>query len=386
MDCKADRLKALPPYLFAAVDKKKEEALARGVDLIDLGVGDPDIPTPAPILDELVRTAHDAANHRYPSYSGLAPFKEAVARWYKRRFGVALDPKREVLSLIGSKEGIAHFPLSVLNPGDLALVPDPGYPVYHSGTIFAGATSYFMPLREENGFLPDLAAIPPDLVRRAKLMFLNYPNNPTGADAPLSFYESVTAFAKKHGIWIASDAAYSEMYFSDDAKPHSFLEAPGAKDVAVEFHSCSKSYSMTGWRVGFAVGNADLLEALGDFKKNCDSGIFQAVQYAAIKALDTEPGVAERNREYKIRRDLLVDALRRAGWPARPQPATFYLFTRTPWKCASAEAAARILAETGIVATPGLGFGAEGEGYVRFALTASTDRVREAARRLENLR
>lgn len=384
LDCKADRLKRLPPYLFAAVDKKKEEALARGVDLIDLGVGDPDLPTPQVVLDALAETAKDPANHRYPSYSGLGPFKEAVARWYDRRFGVRLDPGKEVLSLIGSKEGIAHFPLAVLNPGDLALVPDPGYPVYHSGTIFAGGESYFLPLREEKGFLPDLDAIPADVARRAKIFFLNYPNNPTGAVAPLAYYEQVVAFARKNDIWVASDAAYSEMYFQE--KPHSFLEVPGAKDLAVEFHSCSKSYSMTGWRVGFVVGNASMIEALGDFKKNCDSGIFQAVQYAAIAALDKEPGVAHRNAEYKIRRDLLVAALQKAGWPARPQPASFYLFTRYPWRCTSAEAAEKILAETGIVATPGLGFGACGEGYVRFACTAPTDRVREAARRLEGLR
>ena len=275
---RAERLKRLPPYLFQEIDRLKAELMAKGVDVINLGVGDPDLPTPGHIVEELGRAAKDPANHQYPSYSGMNDFKGSVARWYGRRFGVELDAGSEVLTLIGSKEGIAHFPLAFINPGDLALVPSPAYPVYSITTMFAGGESYFMPLLRENGFLPDLKAIPPDVARRAKLIFINYPNNPTGATAERDFFRRIIDFAREYDLIVCHDAAYTEMGF-DGYRPMSFLELPGAKDVGIEFHSLSKTYNMTGWRLGFAVGNAGILDGLGQVKSNIDSG---AIQRGAI--------------------------------------------------------------------------------------------------------
>ena len=281
---KAERLKKLPPYLFKELDRKRDEAISKGVDVIDLGVGDPDLPTPEPVVEEMKRAVQDSKNHRYPSYVGMIEFRKAVAEWYKNRFGVSLDPENEVLSLIGSKEGIAHFPLAFVNPGDIVLVPTPAYPVYNISTIFAGGTSFFMPLLEENHFLPDLSSIPTQIAEKAKIMFINYPNNPTSAVADKDFFKEVVEFAKKYGIIVCHDAAYTEISF-DGYVPPSILEVNGAKEVAVEFHSLSKTYNMTGWRIGFAVGNAELISALGAVKSNIDSGVFQAVQIAAIRAL-----------------------------------------------------------------------------------------------------
>ena len=382
---KAERLKQLPPYLFKEIDRKKAEVKARGVDIIDLGVGDPDLPTPEHIILEMKRALDDPANHRYPSYSGMTDFKEAVAGWYGERFGVALDPGTEVVSLIGSKEGIAHLPLAFINPGDVALVPSPAYPVYHIATLFAGGEPYFMPLLRENDFLPDLSAIPEDLADQAKLMFINYPNNPTSAVADLDFFRRVVSFAQKHEILVCHDAAYTEMAF-DGCRPPSFLEVAGAKDVGMEFHSLSKTYNMTGWRIGFAVGNPEGVAGLGAIKSNIDSGVFQAVQKAGIKAIQGDQAcVAEMNRIYEARRDLMVQGLREAGFELDPPKATFYLWIRTPDGYTSATLATRLLEEAGLVVTPGNGFGEPGEGYFRIALTQNRKRLGEAIERLKGL-
>ncbi len=379
---KAERVRRLPPYLFAEIDRLKADLISRGVDVINLGVGDPDLPTPPHIIEKLAQTAKDPANHQYPSYSGMNDFRVSVAGWYRKRFGVDLDPMAETLTLIGSKEGLAHLPLAVINPGDLALVPSPAYPVYQIATMFAGGESFFMPLVKENGFLPDLEAIPAETARRARLMFLNYPNNPTGATADRDFYERVVRFAVKYDIIVCHDAAYSEMAFGG-YRPMSFLEVPGAKEVGVEFHSLSKTYNMTGWRLGFAVGNRDVLAALGQIKSNIDSGAFNAVQWAGIAALEGDQSpVQSMCRIYEERRDVLIEGLSRAGLhPALPK-ATFYVWCPTPAGYTSKDFTALLLREAGIVTTPGSGFGDPGEGYVRMALTVSADRIREAAERI----
>jgi len=383
---KAERLKQLPPYLFKEIDRKKAEVKARGVDIIDLGVGDPDLPTPEHIIGEMKRAVDDPLNHQYPSYSGMNDFKEAVARWYGERFSVDLDPGSEVVSLIGSKEGIAHLPLAFINPGDVSLVPSPAYPVYHIATLFAGGESYFMPLLSENNFLPDLNAIPADVADRAKLMFINYPNNPTSAVADLDFFRAVVSFADKHDILVCHDAAYTEMAF-DGYRPPSFLEVEGAKEVGMEFHSLSKTYNMTGWRIGFAVGNSEGVAGLGAIKSNIDSGVFQAVQRAGIEAISGDQAcVAEMNRIYSGRRDLMVQGLREAGFELDPPKATFYLWIRVPHGYTSATLATRLLEEAGLVVTPGNGFGDPGEGYFRIALTQNRKRLGEAIERLKSLK
>ncbi len=380
---KSERVKKLPPYLFKEIDRTKEEVRARGVDIIDLGVGDPDIPTPEHIINALKRAAEDPANHQYPSYTGMADFNEAVASWYKRRFGVILDPGREVVTLIGSKEGIAHLPLAFINPGDIALVPSPAYPVYNIGTQFAGGTSYFMNLLKENGFLPDLSSIPSEVAQKAKLMFLNYPNNPTSAVASRDFFESVVEFAEKYNIIVCHDAAYSEMAF-DGYNPLSFLEIDGAKSVGMEFHSLSKTYNMTGWRIGFAVGHPEVIGGLGQIKSNIDSGAFQAVQIAGIEALEGDQScVEEMCRIYAERRDILLKGLKKIGLAVEPPRATFYLWIEVPKGYTSAEFTAHLLTKAGIVTTPGNGFGSAGEGYIRIALTVDKERIKEAVERIE---
>ena len=382
---KAERLKRLPPYLFKEIDRKKAEVKAKGVDIIDLGVGDPDLPTPAHIIAEMKRTVEDPANHQYPSYSGMSDFKDAVAWWYKERFGVSLDPATEVVSLIGSKEGIAHLPLAFINPGDVALVPSPAYPVYHIATLFAGGESYFMPLVKENDFLPDLEGIPTEILDRAKLMFINYPNNPTSAVADTDFFSRVVAFARKHGVLVCHDAAYTEMAF-DGYRPPSFLEVDGAKEVGIEFHSLSKTYNMTGWRIGFAVGNPEGVEGLGTIKSNIDSGVFQAVQWAGIEAIrGDQTCVAEMHGIYAKRRDLMVAGLREAGFELDSPKATFYLWIHVPDGYTSTSLASRLLEEAGLVVTPGNGFGDPGEGYFRIALTQNRKRLEEAIMRLKAL-
>jgi LL-diaminopimelate aminotransferase len=379
----ADRIKHLPPYLFAAIDKAKQEARLRGVDVIDLSVGDPDLPTPAHIVEALCLAAKDSVNHQYPSYEGKLTFRKAVADWYKRTFNVVLDPQKEVLTLIGSKEGIAHAPLAFINPGDIALVPDPAYPVYRTATAFAGGEPVLMPLLRENRFLPDLDAIDPAAAKKAKIMFLNYPNNPIGASADRAFFKKLIDFARDYNIIIMHDNPYSEVYY-DDERSLSLLELEGAKDVAVEFHSLSKTYNMTGWRIGSVVGNADVVAGIGKIKSNIDSGTFGAVQDAGIAALQSPDRVVDEIRKiYQHRIEILYQALRDQGMELEKPRATLYLWA---WVGGSSiEYAAQLLEKTGIVATPGVGFGKYGEGYIRFSITQKTERVEEAVVRLEKM-
>jgi LL-diaminopimelate aminotransferase len=379
----ATRVKNLPPYLFAAIDKIKQEARAKGVDLIDMSIGDPDIPTPFHIVEAMKKAVERPEHHRYPSYEGMYSFREGVADWYKRRFNVALDPDDEVLSLIGSKEGIGHIPLAFVEPGDAVLVPSPGYPVYPVSTLFAGAEGVIMPLTEENGFLPDLKALPESALKRAKMMFINYPNNPTSAVAPREFFEEVVHFAAQHNIIVCHDAAYSEIYY-DGERPRSFLETEGAKSVGIEFHSLSKTYNMTGWRIGFAVGNREVLAGLGKIKSNLDSGIFGAIQEAGVVALATDEALLSGIRNtYQERRDVLYHGLKGIGIELERPRASFYLWAKVPSGFDSSGFAAHVLEKAGVLATPGNGFGAPGEGYVRFALTVSVDRIREAVERIK---
>jgi len=379
---KADRLKQLPPYLFVEIDKAKRKLQAAGKDVIDLGVGDPDLPTPPHIINRMKQAADDPANHRYSFTEGIKELREAIARWYDRRFGVQLDPSTEVLPLLGSKEGIAHFPLAVCNSGDAVLVPDPCYPPYRSGTIFAGAEVVSMPLLEEDGFFPDLEGVSQKAVRRAKVLFLNYPNNPTAATAEAPQYEAALEFAKTFGIAVAHDAAYSEVAF-DGYKPMSFLQLPDAKSVGIEFHSLSKTYNMTGWRVGWACGSAKLIAALAQLKTNLDSGIFQPLQYAGIEALEGDQAPLQATlATYQQRRDVFVQGLGKAGWTIPSPKASLYIWTRVPTDETSIAFATRVLEQTHVVITPGVGFGPSGEGYVRLSLTVSTQRVQEAVDRL----
>lgn len=378
----ADRLTQLPPYLFVEIDRKKREAAARGVDIINLGIGDPDLPTPAPIVRALAEAARNPVNHRYPESEGLDKFRQAVADWYRRRFGVELSPAKEVLSLIGAKEGIGHLPLALVNPGEVVLIPDPAYPVYRAGTIFAGGEPYIMPLRRENAFLPDLNAIPESIRRRARLMFINYPNNPTGAVAPLSFYQEVVEFAHRHQIIVAQDNTYSEIAY-DGYRAPTLFEVPGAKEVGVEFHSLSKTFNMTGWRIGFIVGRREVVEALRQIKSNLDSGAFQAIQEAGIVALSLADEIgAKNNKVYQKRRDILLKGLRKGGLEVEAPKATFYVWPRVPSGYTSSDFVSTLIDRAGIACIPGNGFGAEGEGYVRFALTADAKRLQEAMDRL----
>ncbi len=381
----AERLKQLPPYLFMEIDRLKGEVQSRGVDIIDLGVGDPDLPTPARILQRLNQAAVDPKNHRYPSYSGMNDFRKVVAGWYRRRFGATLDPEKEVVTLIGSKEGIAHFPLAYLNPGDLSLVASPGYPVYHIGTLFAGGHSYFLPLLKENRFLPDLSQIPGDVISQAKILFINYPNNPTAAVADRAFFEQVVRFAQENQVIVAHDAAYSEIAY-DGYRPLSFMEIPGAKEVGIEFHSLSKTYNMTGWRIGFAVGNARLIAGLSQIKSNIDSGAAQAIQWAGIEALEgPQDCLTELNAIYQKRRDLMVAGLKKVGLGVEAPRATFYLWIEVPKGYTSTRTTAHLLEQAGIVTTPGNGFGDPGEGYFRISLTVPEERLEEAVSRLNRV-
>jgi LL-diaminopimelate aminotransferase len=382
----ASRLGLLPPYLFAELDRLKREVAQTGVDVISLGIGDPDLPTPKHIVEALKRTADLPVNHRYPDYQGLDRFREAATGWYKRRFNVTLDSNREACALIGSKEGIANFPVAVVDPGDVVLIPSPGYPVYYSGCVFNAGEPYYMPLQRENGFLPDLAAIPVEIARRAKVMWLNYPNNPTAATADLAFLKQAVEYCLTHNIILAHDFAYSEIAF-DGYRAPSVLEIDGARECAIEFHSLSKTYSMTGWRVGFAVGNPTLVGALGTVKTNVDSGVFQAVQEAAIAGLTGgEETLHEYCAIYKERRDLMVAGLRELGLACDVPRATFYIWAQVPGGYTSVSFTERVLKETGVVITPGSGFGKGGEGYVRFSLTVPSERLRKAVGRIKALR
>jgi LL-diaminopimelate aminotransferase len=383
----ATRLTLLPPYLFAELDRLKKEVQAKGVDVISLGIGDPDLPTPQHIVDSLKRSAIEPKNHRYPDYEGLETFRRTAADWYARRFGPEFDPGHEVCALIGSKEGIANFSTAVVDPADIVLIPDPGYPVYYSGCIFNGGEPYFLALKKENGFLPDLDAIPAEVARRAKLLWLNYPNNPTGATVDRYFFEKAVKFCLRNNIILAHDNAYSEIVY-DGYRAPSVFEIEGARECAVEFHSLSKTFSMTGWRVGFVVGNAHLVGALGKVKTNFDSGVFQAVQEAAITGLEGGDGdkLAEYCAIYKERRDLLVGALRALGLVCATPRATFYIWAEVPKGYSSVSFTERVLKEAGVVITPGSGFGKGGEGFVRFSLTVPSERLGEAVARIKALR
>lgn len=382
----AQRMARIPPYLFAEIDRKVAAKRAAGVDVITLDIGDPDLPTPDVVVQAAARALHDPANHRYPSYYGLRSLRVAMAQWYGRRFGVELDPDAEVLPLIGSKEGIAHLPIALVDPGDVVLCPDPGYPVYVTGTIMADGEPYRLPLRADNGFLPDLAAIPGDVAKRARLLWLNYPNNPTAAVATDDFFHAAVAFCREHGVVLAHDAPYTEIAF-DGYRAPSVLEYEGAREVAVEFHSLSKTYDMTGWRVGMCVGNAEVVRLLGQVKTNVDSGVFQAVQIAAIAAMEEPAEELQRRNGVLRRRHVMVrDALAAIGVEVSLPRASFYLWAPVPAGFDSIGFAAHVLDEVGVNVTPGVGFGPSGGGYFRVSVTAPDERVEEACARLRGLR
>ncbi len=363
------RLEYLPPYLFVGITKKIAEKKAKGEEVISFALGDPDIPTPPHIIDKLCQAAHDQANHRYPETEGLPELRQAIAGWYKKRFGVSLDADTEVLPLIGSKEGIAHIALCFIDHRDFALVPDPAYPVYSVSITLAGGRPYYMPLTEENNFLPNLNAIPAYIARGTKLLWINYPNNPTSAVADLDFFNRVIQFAQQYGIAVCHDGPYSEVVF-DDYQAASFMQADGAKETGVEFHSLSKTYNMTGWRIGMVVGNAQMIDALKRLKSNLDSGVPQAIQYAAIEALTgAQDCVQEHNDIYQRRRDLLIETLNSIGLEAKPPKASLYIWAKVPEGYNSVDLATELLEEAGVVVTPGVGYGRSGEGYVRFSLT-----------------
>lgn len=382
----SNRLDALPPYLFAELDRLKAQAISEGKDVIDLGIGDPDTPTPSHIIEALKKAAENPENHRYPSYVGMLKYREACARWIKKRFGVDFDPENEVISLIGAKEAVANLPFAFINPGDIVLIPNPGYPVYFSSTIFSGGEPYIMPLKEENNFLPDFDSIPEDVLNKAKLMFINYPNNPTSVTADIDFYNNAVEIAYKYNIIICHDAAYSEMSF-DGYKAPSIFNADGAKDVAIELHSMSKTYNMTGWRIGFAIGGEKIIKGFSKIKTNIDSGVFQAIQYAGIEALDNgEADIERMSNIYSERRKIMEDGLRAVGFDIVPTKATFYMWVKCPKGYDSKSLSTKFLEDTAIVVTPGIGFGEYGEGYFRIALTSDKERLQEACRRLKNLK
>ena len=380
----SERMKKIPPYLFAEIDAMKNRKIQEGINVIDFGVGDPDLPTPQHIVEAMKSAVEKVERQKYPSYEGMLKFRESVANFYKRRKGVKLDPEREVIALIGSKEGIAHLPLAFVNRDDIVLVPDPGYPVYYGSTLLADGRPYEMPLKEENNFLPDLESIPDDIARKAKIMFLNYPNNPTAAIADEEFIKEAIDFCIDRKIILAHDAAYSEITF-DGYRAPSFLEFDNAFEVAIEFNSLSKTYNMTGWRIGFACGNSEILSGLLKVKTNVDSGVFEAIQEAAIAAMNGPDEVIDRNCEvYRRRRDLLIEGLKSIGLEVKKPLATFYVWAKV--NGSSIEFVKKLLDMAGIVATPGVGFGKSGEGYVRFALTRDESTIKEAIERLKDFK
>ncbi len=382
---KSQRIKRLPPYLFVELDRKKAQIQAKGVDVIDLGIGDPDLPTPEFVVDAMVDAVRDPKNHRYPSSQGSLAFRKAASDFCRKRFGLELDPETQVCACIGSKEAIAHFPIAFVEPEDIVLVPSPGYPVYHIGTLFCGGISYFMPLEDKNSFLPDLHSIPGDVAEKAKIIWLNYPNNPTSACVTEEFFGQVVDFAKANNIIVCHDAAYSEMCF-DGYRAPSFFQTPGALDCGIEFHSLSKTYNMTGWRIGFAIGNPQLVAALKQVKSNVDSGQFQAVENAGVAALESDQSFVRKMQEiYTRRRDVLIEGLLSLGLNAQRPKATFYVWIKVPEGYSSASFCTLLLEKAGIVSTPGNGFGEPGEGYIRMALTVSQERLSEAVDRLRGI-
>ncbi len=380
----AQRLGLLPPYLFVEVDRQKRALRESGADLVDLGIGDPDLPTFPEIVESLREACLDPRTHRYPTQRGDASLRDLFASWYRERYGVELDPSREVLTLIGTKEGLGHLPLAVLDPGRLSIVPDPGYPVYQAASWLAGGVVKHVPLEPELGFRPDFDGLPRESMDEADLLFLNYPNNPTGAPADPELFQVAVNMAEEHGFLVVNDAAYAEILFEGDRR--SILQADGGRKVAIEFHSLSKTFNMTGWRVGFAVGNADALDALAAVKNNVDSGVFTAIQRAAEQALHLpQSRLDEQLAVYRRRRDTLVQGLRDAGWNVPSPHATFYIWSRVPTEESSIDFAARLLREAHVVVTPGAGFGPSGEGYVRMALTTTEERIREAVARIARI-
>ena len=378
----ARRMRSIPPYLFADLDRKRAALRARGVDVINVAIGDPDLPTPPHVIEALVRAARNPATHVYPPYEGTAEFRQAVAGWYERRFGVTLDPDREVLALIGSKEGLAHIPWAFIDPGDVALVSDPGYPVYATATSMAEGRPYPVPLERERGWLPDLAAVPEAVARRAKVFFVNYPNNPTAATAEISTFDQIVDFARRHEILVVHDNTYSEIAY-DGYRPPSFLQARGAMEVGLEFHSLSKTYCMTGWRMGFVVGKAEAVQALATLKTNIDSGQWTAIQAAGVAALTgPQESVRERVAVWERRREAAVAELRAAGLDAPLPRATFYLWVPVPRGYDSVGFATDLLESAGVAVAPGIGYGRQGDGYIRISLTAPEERFREAMRRI----
>ncbi len=379
----ARRVEQLPPYLFARISELIAAKRAEGVDVISFGIGDPDLPTPDYLLDRLAEASRDPANHRYPESDGLPELRQAIARWYQTRHGVELDPDAEVVPLIGSKEGIGHLPLCLIDEGDVSLVTDPGYPVYEIGTMFAGGETVRLPLSEEDGWLPRLDEVPADVAARARILWLNYPNNPTGAVAPTSFFETAIEWAREHDVVIAHDLAYADVTFDGYVAP-SILEIDGARDVAIEFNSLSKSFNMTGWRIAMAVGNAEVIGALTRVKTNLDSGIPQAIQQMAITALDDpRDSIASHNAIYTRRRDRAVEVLRELGLRVEPPRASLYVWARLPeGEHSSAAFAARLIEATGVVVTPGASYGDAGEGYIRISLTLPDEQLEVGLDRL----
>ena len=381
----AKRMSRIPPYLFAEIDRKVREKKAAGIDVISLGIGDPDLPTPARIVSAAQEAVADPANHQYPSYFGLRELREAIADWYRGRFGVPLDPDSQVLPTLGSKDGISHVPFAFVDPGDVVLAPDPGYTPYATGAIMAEGEPHLLPLTLENAWLPNLDAVPADVRRRAKLLWLNYPNNPTAATAPDAFFEQAIAFCRENGIILCHDAPYSEIAF-EGYRPPSLLQFPGAIEVGLEFHSVSKTYNMTGWRLGWICGNAELVRAVGQLKTNLDSGIFQAVQWASVEALrGGEQDTKAANAVYHRRHQKVAEVLNRTGWDIRPPRATFYVWAPVPPGYDSIGFAAHVLDQAAVNLTPGVGFGPHGEGYFRLSVTAPDARLDEALSRLEKL-
>ncbi|HEY1455975.1 MAG TPA: LL-diaminopimelate aminotransferase [Candidatus Dormibacteraeota bacterium] len=381
----AKRLGRIPPYLFAEIDRKVQEKRKAGVDVISLGIGDPDLPTPKRIVSVLQEAAADPANHRYASYFGLAELRESIAGWYRNRSGVTLDPATEILPTLGSKDGISHVPLALVDPDDIVLAPDPGYTVYVTGALMAGAEPHIMPLTAANSWLPDLDAIPESVADRARLMWLNYPNNPTAATADREFLIKAVDYCRRHDIILCHDAPYSEIAF-DGYRPLTLFEIPGAKEVGLEFHSLSKTYNMTGWRIGWVCGRADLVNLIGQLKTNIDSGIFQAVQWAAIEGLNGGDAETRAACEVYARRHRLVaETLNELGWTIQPPRATFYVWAPVPAGYDSISFASHVLDQVGVNITPGVGFGAHGEGYFRLSVTAPDDRLAEAMSRMRKL-
>ena len=381
----AKRIDRLPPYLFAEMDRKIAEARAKGVDVISFGIGDPDLPTPQHVVEALCSAAKDPATHRYPSYTGMPDFRVAIAEWYQRRFGVVLDPDTQIQPLVGSKEGIFHLPVAFVDPGDVALIPDPGYPVYETGTILAGGEPVSMPLLADNGFTPDFSAISDDVAGRAKVMWLNYPSNPTAACVDESFFTEAVRYCREHDILLCHDAAYTEITFDDYVAP-SALQVDGAMDCTIEFGSLSKTYNMTGWRIGWVAGAPQAIEAMKRLKTNIDSGIFDAVQRAGIAALNgPQDDLLATIDRYRHRRDLLCDALMSMDVVVEPPRGSIYVWTPVPESHTSESFSTELLDKAGVVAIPGNGYGAAGEGFVRFSLTLADERLEEGVERLRTV-